>query len=303
MSNPNVLTIQNGSADPVVKVNVEANIALVREHTTDYQPDFIMFSELSTTQYFAGVLTAQPFDIAEPIDGPTVAAFSDLARELHTYILLPMWEKGKIKGEYYNSGVVLDRQGELVQGTLPDGRRVRAYRKSHIPNQWNNSPEAPGMNEAYYFRPGPGLATFETEYGRIGILICYERSFPEAWRTHAVNGCKIVFLPTAAHWSVRAETWPIELRSSAMQNGIFICASNKGGAEVTERERVFTGGSMTIDPFGNVLAEAPYDVGPEAIKATLEIDQVEQWGKRYTFFRDRRPELYLPIVDIDRDAY
>ena len=289
-----VLLIQNGPAGTDTEKNVEENLALVAEATKDYAPDFVLFSELSNTQYFCGYNSPEPFALAEPIDGPSVRRFQELARELNSYVLFPFYEKGEVKGEFYNSVAVIGRDGELIPGDLPDGRQVRVYRKNHIPDQWSYSP---GLNERYYFKEGPGLATFKTEYGKISILICYERSFPEAWRVHALQGSKIMFVPVAAWGPNRADSWGGELRTAAIQNGLFVVASNKGGLEMTEGPRHFFGASRIISPLGEELAAAPAGEGPHVLKAELDLAEIDQHGVRYTFFRDRRPELYRSLSD------
>lgn len=289
-----VLLIQNGPATTDSEKNIDENFALVDEATQDYSPDFVLFSELSNTQYFCGYNTPDAFELAEYIDGPSVAKAQELARKLGSYVLFPFYERGKVKGEYYNSVAVIDRNGELINGDLPDGRQVRVYRKNHIPDQWSYSP---GLNERYYFKEGPGLATFETEFGTISILICYERSFPEAWRVLALQGSKIMFVPVAAWGPNRADSWGGELRTAAIQNGLFVVASNKGGTEHTEGERTFFGASRIFTPMGEELAAGPANEGPFVLKAELDLDDVERHGKRYTFFRDRRPELYKTLSD------
>lgn len=289
-----VLLIQNGPAGTDTEKNVEENLALAAEGAKDYAPDFVLFSELSNTQYFCGYNSPEYFKLAEPIDGPSVKRFQELARELNSYVLFPFYEKGEVKGEFYNSVAVIGRDGELIPGDLPDGRQVRVYRKNHIPDQWSYSP---GLNERYYFREGPGLATFKTEYGKISILICYERSFPEAWRVLALQGSKIMFVPVAAWGPNRADSWGGELRTAAIQNGLFVVASNKGGLEETEGPRHMFGASRIISPMGEELAAAPANEGPHILKAELDLEEVDQHGVRYTFFRDRRPELYRSLSD------
>lgn len=289
-----VLLVQNGPATTDTQANIDENFAIVEEATKDYSPDFVLFSELSNTQYFCGFNTPDAFDLAEPIDGPSVKRAQELAKKLGSWVLFPFYEKGEVKGEYYNSVAVINRDGELVKGDLPDKRQVSVYRKNHIPDQWSYSP---GLNERYYFKEGPGLATFNTEYGKISILICYERSFPEAWRVLALQGSKIMFVPVAAWGPNRADSWGGELRTAAIQNGLFVVASNKGGKEMTEGERTFFGASRILTPMGEELAAAPADEGPFILKAELDLDQVEAHGKRYTFFRDRRPELYGTLSD------
>jgi predicted amidohydrolase len=292
---PNVLVVQCGPATPVPTENVEANIRLIYDNVGDETPDFVVLSELSSTQYFCGYNDPAYFGLAEPIEGPSVERFREVARDLGSYVLFPFYERGVVDGEFFNSVVVIDPDGELVPGRLPNGRMVRCYRKNHIPDQYSYEP---GLNERYYFKAGPGLASFDTAYGRIGVLICYERSFPEAWRVHALQGAGIIFLPVAAWGPNRSASWGHELLTAAVQNGVFIVASNKGGGEMTEGPvREFYGGSRIITPMGKVIAEAPKGDGPATLRATLDLALLTEHGVRYTFFRDRRPDLYTSLSD------
>ena len=295
-----VLVVQCGPAQESPKLNAEANLELIMEATKDRKPNIIVFSELSTTQYFCGFNDPRWFDLAEPLDGPNIQVFREIASELGSHILVTFYERGAVKGEFFNSVAVIDGVGNLVPGVLPDGRQVRCYRKNHIPDQYSYTP---GLNERYYFKGGPGLPVFETPYGRIGCLICYERSFPEAWRVLALHGAEIIFLPTAAWGPYRADSWDVELRAAAMQNGVFVVAPNKGGIEQTEGDRPFFGNSVVFNPMGELMEKGPSREGPATFFVTLDLNEVYQHGKRYTFFRDRRPELYGSLGDVYKHLY
>ena len=289
-----VLLIQNGDATDDVAENRRRLVALLDEGLASGRADFVLFSELATTPYFCGANDRRWFDYAEPLDGDSVRLMQDEAKRREVHILLPFYERGRVPGEFYNSTVLIGPDGEIVPGTLPDGRRVDCYRKCHIPDTYSYEP---GLNERYYFKGGPGLATFDTVFGRVGILICYERSFPEAWRVLAVNGAQVVFCPVAAYGPKRAESFVYELRTAADQNGVFVVASNKGGPETVEAERVFAGDSVIVDPFGEVLAEGPRREGPAIIRATLPLARCHDWATQFHFFRDRRPDLYTSLAD------
>lgn len=289
-----VLVVQNGAATDDPDENRSRLLALLDDGTRDRRPDVVCFSELATTPYFCGADDRRWFEYAEGLDGPSVRLFQDEAKRRGLHVVLPFYERGRVPGEFYNSAVLIDADGEIVSGTLPDGRPVDCYRKCHIPDTYSYEP---GLNERYYFKGGPGLPTFETDLGRVGILICYERSFPEAWRTLAVQGAQVVFCPVAAYGPARAESFVYELRTAAHQNGIFVVASNKGGPETVEAERVFGGDSVVVDPMGEVLAQGPRREGPALLHARLDLDRCHEWGTRFHFFRDRRPELYGPLAD------
>jgi N-carbamoylputrescine amidase len=290
-----VLLIQNADATDDAAENRRRLVELLDLGTADgYRPDFVLFSELATTPYFCGANDRAWFEHAEPLDGESVRLMQDEAKRRETHILLPFYERGRVPGEFYNSCVLIGPDGEIVPGTLPDGREVHCYRKCHIPDTYSYEP---GLNERYYFKGGPGLATFETRFGRVGILICYERSFPEAWRVLALHGARAVFCPVAAYGPKRAESFVYELRTAAHQNGVFVVASNKGGPETVEAERVFSGNSVIVDPFGEVLAEGPSREGPAILRATLDLERCHEWATQFHFFRDRRPELYSSLSD------
>jgi N-carbamoylputrescine amidase len=291
---PRVLLVQNGAATDDAEENRRRLVALLDEGLAGEKTDFVLFSELATTPYFCGADDRRWFDHAEPLDGPAVRLMQDEAKQRETHIVLPFYERGRVPGEFYNSAVLIGPDGEMIPGTLPDGRTVHCYRKCHIPDTYSYEP---GLNERYYFRGGPGFPVFETDFGRVGILICYERSFPEAWRMLAVQGAQIAFCPVAAYGPARAESFVYELRTAAHQNGMFVVAANKGGPETVEAERVFGGDSVIIDPMGKVLAEAPARVGPAFLRAELDLDECHEWATRFHFFRDRRPDLYRALSD------
>ena len=290
---PRVLVIQNGAATDDADANREQLVASLDEAIATHGPaDVVLFSELATTPYFCGDNDPRWFDYAEPLDGPSVRLMQDEAKRREMHVLLPFYERG-VAHDFYNSCVLIGPDGQIIPGTLPDGRVVHCYRKCHIPDTYTYTP---GLNERYYFRGGPGFAVFDTVFGRVGILICYERSFPEAWRVLALGGAQMVFCPVAAYGPHRAETFLSELRTAAVQNGVFVVASNKAGPETVDAERVFGGQSAVIDPFGTVLAEAPRREGPALIAAECDLASVHEHATRLHFFRDRRPDLYGPIV-------
>jgi beta-ureidopropionase len=101
----------------------------------------------------------------------------------------------------------------------------------------------------------------------------------------------------------RSASWSFELRTAALQNGVFVVGCNKGGLEKTEAERPFYGASVVYSPMGELLAEGPEGKGPAIVTATLDLSEVYRHGVRYTFFRDRRPELYGSLAEIARNVY
>ncbi len=284
-----VLLVQNGPATLDKGRNVSSMAEWMRTGLDAFAADFVVFSELSTTMYFCGTNDASWMEQAEPIPGPTTETFSRLAAEYGVNVVLPIYERGPRAGEFHNSAVILDRRGEIISGELPDGTKVNSYRKTHLPHY---STGQVSTNEKYFFRPGPGLPVFRTDVGTVGCLICYDRSFPEAWRVLSLSGAEIVFVPAASAPARRAGTFTAELQAAAVQNGLFVVAVNKGGPEILEAERLFFGMSCVIHPESTVLAQCPAHEGPVLLRAEFDLDDIAEYGRKYYYARDRRPELY-----------
>src|SRR5262249_4975332 len=140
----------------------------------------VCLQELFRSQYFCREEKAELFDLAEPIPGPSSEALSKLARELEVVIVGSLFEH-RAPGVYHNTAILLDADGTLL------GR----YRKMHIPDD-------PLYFEKFYFTPGDlGFRSFDTRYGRVATLVCWDQWYPEAARLAALTGAQILFYPTA----------------------------------------------------------------------------------------------------------
>lgn len=187
-----------------------------------------------------------------------------------------------------------------LQVTFPNGELASCYRKTHLPNLvFHFGNKDLRYNEPFYFKPGTGLPVFEIDGITIGILICADRTIPEAWRVLTLQKARVVFMPSAIpSWESgpgikREELFVAELRVRALENGIFVVASNKGGEEEFDgTNKTFFGGSCIINPFGLTLVQAPFDTGPELIWADISLEEVISARKRLPIFMMRRPELY-----------
>lgn len=284
-----VLAIQSGPSVLDRKQNVAAMVEWFHRGLDGFNADYVVFPELATTMYFAGTNDPSWQDQAEPVPGPTTEVFSRLASEYGVNVILPLYERGPKSGQFFNSALFLDRKGGIVPGTLPDGNLVSCYRKTHIPSSYSSRPTG---NEKFFFQPGPGLPIFKTDAATVGCLICYDRSFPEAWKTLSLSGAEIIFVVNASAPKRRAGTFVTELQTAAVQNGVFVVAVNKGGLEVLDDERLFFGTSSLIDPESNVLAQCPPREGPVLMRAEFDLEDRVEYNRKYHYLRDRRPELY-----------
>lgn len=270
--------------------NVERNLSML--DPLKGKTDFVLFPELSTTKYWVtGTFDRRYFADAETINGPTVGAFARKAKEISSYILLPFYEKGDVEGEFFSSVVILSPSGKIVDGVMPDGRRVKSYRKNHLSKEHFKDLV---IDEVSYMRAGQGFPVFNTQYGKIGVLICRDRWFPESWRVLGLAGAEIVFVPTASAGSLKDLFVP-SMRTWCRENQVFGAIANKVGKErVGPRVSDYFGLSCVVGPDAS-----PIKVSGDRLSGTLtaqvDLEAVSVTRQMLPNYRDRRPELYAEI--------
>jgi N-carbamoylputrescine amidase len=248
----------------------------------------VCLQELFRSQYFCREENAALFALAEPIPGPTTETLGDLARELGVVIIASLFER-RTAGLYHNTAVVIGDDGEIVG----------LYRKMHIPDD-------PLYFEKFYFTPGDlGFVNFDTQFGRLGVLVCWDQWYPEAARLTSIGGANILFYPTAIGWhpAEKAQYGPSQLdawrtiqRAHAIANGIYVAAVNRVGFEgPPDRGLEFWGSSFIADPFGQVIAEASA-TAEEILVAECDPHRMEEVRRNWPFLRDRRVDAYAPIL-------
>jgi N-carbamoylputrescine amidase len=249
----------------------------------------ICTEELFRSQYFCREEDARLFDLAETIPGPSTERLQPLAAELGVVIVASLFEK-RATGLYHNTAVVIDADGALL------GR----YRKMHIPDD-------PLFFEKFYFTPGDlGFRAFDTKFGRIATLVCWDQWYPEAARLAAMSGANVLFYPTAIGWhpaekaqygEAQHDAWRTIQRSHSIANGIYVAAVNRVGFEgPPDRGLEFWGASFVSDPFGRVLAEASHDK-EEILVVECDPSLMEDVRRNWPFLRDRRIDAYGPILN------
>jgi N-carbamoylputrescine amidase len=276
---------------PVPDENVNRAVAHIRDAAAQ-GAQVICLPELFRTQYFCQSEDHANFDLAEAIPGPTTQLLGKLARELKVVIIASLFER-RAAGIYHNTAVILDADGEL--------RGV--YRKMHIPDD-------PLYYEKFYFTPGDlGFRAFDTAFGRLGTLVCWDQWYPEGARLTALSGADVLFYPTAIGWHpdekaqfgvAQADAWHTIQRSHAIANGVYVAAVNRvgherplgpgGGAGIE-----FWGGSFVADPFGVVLKEGSRD-REEILIVPVDRAHQETVRRHWPFLRDRRIDAYAPIT-------
>ena len=244
--------------------------------------------ELFATDYFCQTEDPKFFELAEPLNGPTVSTIAALARELEVVIVAPIFE-GRAEGVYHNTVVVLG-SAEAALGH---------YRKMHIP-------EDPQFCEKFYFTPGDqGFLPIQTPEVCLGALICWDQWFPEAARCMALAGAEILAYPTAIGWmacekerlgAAQLDAWRTVQRSHAIANGTFVVAVNRVGKEcLADDEIEFWGHSFVCDPAGRVIAEAGEQ--EEVLVVPCDLQLIAEQRHWWPFFRDRRIDAYQGLLE------
>ena len=249
----------------------------------------VCLEELFRSQYFCREENHELFALAETIPGPSTELLGKLACELRVVVVASLFEK-RAAGLYHNTAAVL--------GT--DGQIVGLYRKMHIPDD-------PLYFEKFYFTPGDlGFVNFDTPFGRLGVLVCWDQWYPEAARLSSLGGAIILFYPTAIGWhpaekaqygESQLDAWRTIQRSHAIANGIYVAAVNRVGYEGPPGQGIeFWGSSFVADPFGLVIAQASADQ-EEILLADCDPAHQEEVRQHWPFLRDRRIDAYGPIVN------
>ena len=211
------------------------------------------------------------------------------AKKFGVVIVVPLFER-RAPGLYHNSAAIIDADGALLG----------IYRKMHIPDD-------PHYYEKFYFAPGDlGFRAWDTAFGRIGVLICWDQWYPEAARLTALQGAQILFYPTAIGWlpaemashgARQYDSWATIQRSHAVANGVYVAAVNRWGLEMPEGPPgiEFWGRSFVADPAGQIIAQAGGGAD-EIVLAEIDPVAVETQRHGWPFLRDRRIDAYHELT-------
>lgn len=264
-------------------ISMQAHEARIRE-AAENGANIICTQELCFTHYFCNVQDPGNFDLAIPIPGEVTERFSALAKELGVVLILSLFEH-RAPGLAHNTAVVIDADGTLA------GK----YRKMHIPQD-------PGFEEKFYFTPGDlGFRAWDTKFGRIGVIICWDQWYPESARLTALDGAEIIFCPTAIGGidsepaelaALQRDAWLNVQAGHAVANGCYYAAVNRVGVEAGTK---FWGTSFVCDFYGNRIAQAGTDE-TEILYAECDMTAMEEHRRMWPFFRDRRIDAYGNIT-------
>lgn len=274
-----LLALLQSSTFPTKKEAFDRHESLIRKAAAE-GANIVCTQELFLTPYFCIRQDPALFDLADPLPGQITDRLGALAGELGLVLVSSLFEH-RGPGLYHNTAAIHDADGSLLG----------FYRKSHIPQD-------PGFEEKFYFTPGDsGWPVWETAFGKIGVLICWDQWYPEAARMMALGGAQLLIYPTAIGWlpEEKAElgeaqhcAWETVQRGHAVANGCYLAAVNRCG---THDGTEFWGRSFVANPYGEAVARAS-TTEEEILYQEIDYQAVEDFRRIWPFFRDRRVDAY-----------
>lgn len=263
--------IQMNSVFGDVDKNLASAEAKIRQaHENGAQ--FVCLPEAFHTGYYCNKIKEMA-EMAEPMEGKTIRLMRRLASELKLYIMAPIIRA--VDGAAENTAVLIGDDGEIVG----------MHSKTH-----------PVGDEAVYFRRGTTYEVFPTKYGKVGLLVCYDVSFPETARILALKGAEIILVPVACRDLSFYRGWLFNnFAARGVDNVLYLAAACMVGRELPESP--FTGCSQFISPRGEIMAVAG-DTEEEILYQELDLSNLETERMENTVLKDRHPEDYKILSEL-----
>lgn len=242
--------------------------------------ELVVLPEIFSAPFVAAEIDPTYFEWAEALDGPSNTLVAERSATHGITIVSSVFEASSTPGVHHNTASI-----------FVNGEAAVHYRKSHLP--FSN-----GFPEKYYFRPGeeppPVVDVGPT---RAGVIICYERHFPELGRLVALGGASVMCVPVACASAPTKEVFQLELRAHAVFNSMFVVCANRVGLEGDgETGKDYYGLSAIYEPDGNISSQAGTK-DAEVVFAQVDLATIAERRQRLPFLRDRRPPLYQGLVE------
>ena len=232
--------------------------------------DLVLFPEVQLTSFFPQYPGLDMKKYALPIDHAYVRKLQKTCKD-HGIMAVPniyLLENGK----YYDASLLIDQNGDIagVQKMVHIAQACQFYEQD------------------YYEPSDDGFHVFETPYGNIGIVVCFDRHYPESIRTETLMGADLILIPTVNVKAEPLEIYEWEIRIQAFQNSVAIAMCNRVGREDVMD---FAGESLLVDANGNVTAKADDREQILYADVDLALGRSVRAGRPYTSLR--RKEFYL----------
>ncbi|MBC8577662.1 carbon-nitrogen hydrolase family protein [Yanshouia hominis] len=253
--------------------NIAETVSMIEE-AAEHCPglDLIIFPEYN---YYESLSLEEARANSETMDGRYITEMKKQARRFGVNLIPGSFAETcgeKVK----NTCALIDRSGEVAG----------SYSKVHLM-------DAIGIRESDAAVPGDKLGVFDTDFGRIGLMVCFDLRFPEQPRSMVLQGADIIFcaasFPTGSPLPPRTDHWDLLVQSTALLNLTWTCAVNQFGSICGGTENPF-GRSMVVDPWGIVTASA---LGRrDIVYATLDMQHQKEVRGRVATWNCRRPDIY-----------
>jgi predicted amidohydrolase len=246
------------------------NLDLIEKTVSESQSDLFVFAELFLTGYMCrDNLTS----LAEPLTGESVSQVARIAKEYGTHIILGMPETSEdVSGQFYNSSVLV----------YPN-ERVESYRKLHLANFGP-------FEEHLYFAKGPDVPVFDTSFGKLGMLICFDCFFPELSKIYALKGADLLVCISASPSTTRIFFEKI-IVARAIENTVFFTYTNLVG---TELNMVYWGGNTVVGPRGDIKAKGEY-FKEQNVHSEIDLGELTTAREFRPTIRETRTELFFEL--------
>lgn len=259
--------------------NKKKNLEIMRKNVVRAKREsaqLIIFPELSLTGY---VVRDQIYELAERIPGPSTRVVEKLSKDYELHIIFGMPEICEdTQATLYNCAVLVGPHGLIGK-----------YHKMYLPTH-------SVFEEKRYFRPGYQVAVYNTELGKIGLVVCYDIYFPEITRLARLKGAQLIVCISASP-GIRRTFFETLTAARAIENTVFLAYVNRAGIEDGLQ---FWGGSRLIGPGGNTIVEAKYDE-EDFVIAELDYADARSVETFLPTLRDLRPELFEKLRQCAED--
>ena len=235
-------------------------------------PDFVILPEMFCCPY-----QTENFPVyAEKEGGPSWQAMSDYARKYHIYLIAGSMPEADDVGKVYNTAYIFDR----------DGKQIGKHRKAHLFDI--NVKNGQYFKESDTLTSGNHATVFDTEFGKMGVMICYDIRFPEFARTMVLDGARMIFVPAAFNMTTGPAHWELTFRARALDNQIYMlgCAP----ARDTQAGYISWGHSIVTDPWGKVMKQLGEKEG--ILIEEIDLDREDQIREQLPLLKHRKSEMY-----------
>ena len=255
-----------------VEHNIKNAVKMIADAAKD-GANIVCLPELFATAYNLETLGHKTEQLIEEKFGYIKAEISKAAKDNKVYVISPSGEPTGMPGVVYNSAMVFD----------DGGNHMGSYAKSHL---W--------ALERFHFRDGNSYPVFDTKYGRIGIVICYDMGFPEAMRQLTLQGAELVFVPSA--WCLPdMDMRDLNIPQRALENILFVAGVN---LYTKDPNLHLFGKSKICNPRGKILKELGIDKEEYAV-VEIDMDDVKHHRSIIPYLKDRKPSIYERITDLE----